>query len=137
MASSEGEVVKVRFGEGETGWAKRLVGHTAEIKNIPLADNLNIKDVVTLNDAFYPPEVISIDKRKYPVKTFVQYQTADQYPMLKAMAKKFGAIVEGYFGPGDHGPGMAAIAALKESHVELILEELMLEQPEEFQINVL
>jgi hypothetical protein len=73
-----GEVVKIRYAKGETGWAEAMGDGTYRIDNIPLTDRLNIDDLVRcrLNDE---GELIVSRrlKRRYPEKTAIRYTRAD------------------------------------------------------------
>jgi hypothetical protein len=79
-----GEMVKIRYAEGETGWAEELTNGTYCIDNIPLSDRLNIDDIVRcrLND---DGELVVSRRLKgrYPEKTTIRYERVEQYRLLR------------------------------------------------------
>ena len=69
----EGNLVKIVYEEGETGWAEMLDGDRARIENIPFGDRLNIDDVVSIerrDGRLYAEKILS---RTFPKKTALDY----------------------------------------------------------------
>jgi hypothetical protein len=106
-----GCLVKIRFGEGETGWAEQLPGDRYRIDNIPLEDDLNVDDVVRCRrNEQGELEVSEVLERKYPRKVAVRYERVEQYRALRDKVREAGGQIEGMVGPRDGRPGFALVA---------------------------
>jgi hypothetical protein len=106
-------MVKVRFAADETGWARRLPDGTYRIANIPLAEHLNLDDVVSVRageDDFAFPVVDEVLKKGLAGKAAVRYGTADQFVAFARQAREQGACVEGLVGPRGDMTGLALVA---------------------------
>jgi hypothetical protein len=81
-------------------------GGQYRIDTIPLTDRLNIDDLVRcrLNDE--GELVVSRRlKRRYPEKTAVRYERAEQYRLLRRKVPAAGGQIEGMLGPQGDRPG--------------------------------
>src|SRR5215471_11049731 len=106
-----GEMVKIRYARGETGWAEDLGNGQYRIDNIPLTDRLNIDDLVRCRVNDDGELVVSRRlKRRYPEKTAVRYERAEQYRSLRQKVLAAGAKIEGMLGPQGGRPGIALVA---------------------------
>jgi len=85
---------KVRYGEGETGWAKIIEGSEEEgnlivaIANTPLEPRLRFQDIVTVG---YNRQVGEVLWRAYAKKTAVEYPAPDKETAKKNYAAIFNA----------------------------------------------
>jgi hypothetical protein len=104
-------MVKIRYARGETGWAEDLGNGQYRIDNIPLTDRLNIDDLVRCRVNDDGELVVSRRlKRRYPEKTAVRYERAEQYRLLRQKVLAAGAKIEGMVGPQRGRPGIALVA---------------------------
>jgi hypothetical protein len=127
-----GEMVKIRYAKGETGWAEDLGGGKYRIDNIPLTDRLNIDDLVRCRCNDDGELVVSRRlKRPYPEKTAVRYERADQYRLLRQKVLAAGAKIEGMVGPQGGRPGIALVAHGYDFDPVAAAREVDIENPEE------
>ena len=110
------EHCRIRYADGETGWAIKLPDGKYRINNVPLADDLNIDDIVecTPGDEFNLPKVIKIVKPAFKYKDGIYYQTVTQFHDFCKEARKVGAKVEGCVAPytrnGKHNDGILMVS---------------------------
>lgn len=103
--------VRVRFCEGETGWAEDVGESKYRINNIPLADDLNIDDIVYCDkgsDGFL--EILDVVERKYLYKTLVRYKNVADFAAICDKMKAAGFKVEGMIGPNNGRRGLCLVA---------------------------
>lgn len=111
-----GDMMKVRFSEGEYGWAVRLSDDLAMIKNIPYGGVANLHDIVRYRekeDDF--PTITEILGGGFSHSTAIDYDTHTQFHQLNAIFKMLGCSVEGVYGCTSEGAepleqGMLAVA---------------------------
>ncbi len=125
--------VRIRFDKGETGWAEVLGDGKYRIDNVPLANDLNIDDVVTCEkgeDGFL--SVVDVLERKYPLKTAVKYEKEEQYHQLREKVKAAGCKIEGMIGPrGTEDPGICIVAHDENFDLKrIVLEEVGIKTPQ-------
>jgi len=123
--------VRIRYDKGETGWAKALGNGRFMIANIPLANDLNIDDVVTLedgNDGFL--KVTDVLERRYPYKTVIKYEETSQYREICDKALEAGCKAEGLVGPSAGKPGICVVAHDDNINLKQIVEEIGIKTPQ-------
>lgn len=125
---SDERFIKVRFEEGETGWAEDLGGGLARIANIPFSGDHNIDDIVKLEPAgegwLRVKEVVS---RRYPVRETIWYEQMGQYYLMQSIMALLQGRVEGGITPTEDTkkkgarvrPGFMMVACTK--HVDPVL----------------
>ena len=129
-----GEMVKIRYARGETGWAEDLGNGQYRIDNIPLTDRLNIDDLVRCRVNDDGELVVSRRlKRRYPEKTAVRYERAEQYRLLRQKVLAAGAKIEGMLGPQGGRPGIALVAHGSDFDPVAAAREVGIENPEAFE----
>ncbi len=105
---TQSNMIRIRYDAHETGWVEKLDGDRARIANVPLADHLNIDDVVELlpagADGF--PVVGTVLERKFACKTALRYEEPhlESWKLLSAMLHDKGCKVEGGI------PGLCLVA---------------------------
>jgi hypothetical protein len=128
-----GEIVKIRYAKRETGWAEDLGGGKYRIDNIPLTDRLNIDDLVRCRLNGDGELVVSRRlKRRYPEKTAVRFERAEQYRLLRQKVLAAGAKIEGMIGPQGGKPGLAVVAHGYNFDPVAAAREVGIESPEAF-----
>lgn len=127
-----GKMVKIRFAKDETGWAEDMGNGTYRIDNIPLTERLNIDDIVRcrLNDDGWLVVRRRL-KRRYPEKTTVRYERAEQYRLLQRKVQGAGARIEGMIGPGSGRRGFALVAHDYDFDPMEAAREVGIEDPED------
>jgi hypothetical protein len=129
-----GEMVKIRYARGETGWAEDLGDGQYRIDNIPLTDRLNIDDLVRCRVNDDGELVVSRRlQRRYPEKTAVRYERAEQYRLLRQKVLAAGAKIEGMLGPQGGRPGIALVAHGYDFDPVQAAREVGIENPEAFE----
>ena len=129
-----GEMVKIRYARGETGWAEDLGDGQYRIDNIPLTDRLNIDDLVRCRVNDDGELVVSRRlQRRYPEKTAVRYERAEQYRLLRQKVLAAGAKIEGMLGPQGGRPGIALVAHGSDFDPVAAAREVGIENPEAFE----
>ena len=128
MSTKETENVSVHYAEHETGWVEPLGDGTFRVCNIPLADNLNIDDVVTLkpgNPECCPRPVIDqVLKEVYAHKVAVEYPgdppevAKDAYKALWQAVDDIGGKCEGF------SSGYAGVAVHDLDALEQVIQAL-------------
>lgn len=105
---SDDKNVRMRFGEGETGWGRLIEPGRVLVNNIPYSDRLNIDDLVEVE---YPPgqnllEIKRVLKRNFEGKTAIDYQAPhkETYGKLHDAWHKAGMKCEGIL------PGLVLVA---------------------------
>jgi hypothetical protein len=122
---SEPKMVRIRFAEGETGWAEDLGKGEYRICNIPLCGGLNIDDVVTVRPVRDDlPNVAEVVRYGLKNKQGFRYAQVEHYRAFAARAHELGCKVEGMLGPRDGEPGMAQIAYPKDFDPEALAREV-------------
>jgi hypothetical protein len=91
------KMLKIVYEEGETGWADDLGDNRARIANLPIADDLNIDDVVSLkrvDGRLYVDKVVS---RTFAKKTALEYDEPhhETYAKIWSALKQAGMKIEG------------------------------------------
>lgn len=122
-AKTSKNLVSVHYADQETGWAEPLPDGTYRICNIPLADSLNVDDIVTLksgNPECCPrPRVDHVISSKYPHKVVVCYRPTARgdykghYKRVATAIAAIGGKCEG-FSPGFAGVAVHDLGALQE-----------------------
>src|SRR5262249_37263816 len=113
MSDRNKGMARVRFAEGETGWAERLPDGTYRIANIPLAEHLNLGDVVSVRPGEDGPDFPVVDEvlKKGMARTAaVRHGAGDQFGAFARQARDQGAGVEGLLGPRGDRDGLALVA---------------------------
>jgi hypothetical protein len=117
-------MVRIRYGPGETGWAEDLGGGEYRIANVPLCGNLNIDDVVTADhDDDGMLAVAEVVRSPMPHKVGFRYARAEDYRAFVALAHERGCRVEGMLGPRGDKPGLAQVAYPDGVDVEALARE--------------
>jgi len=93
------QLLHVEYGPGEGGWAS-LVSRdplTVRIENVPYEDRWNLHDIVSTRTASDGTiELVSIVKRKYPLKSTIEYPKGEaNFKRLAHAIKKAGGACEG------------------------------------------
>lgn len=116
------KMIRIRFGEGETGWAYRLPGDRAVIMNTPLEERLAFMDVVVCDseDGRGRKQAGEVVWRAYACKTGVLYDppTQERFGAIKEAFLKHRLIMEGWMagrGCVDHHEGTDLAAILAEA----------------------
>jgi hypothetical protein len=101
-------MIRIRYDADETGWAEKLDGDRARIANVPIADHLNIDDVVQLLPVDSDGFLVAGDvlERKFPCKTALQYDEphVETWKLLSTALHAKGCKVEGAI------PGLCVVA---------------------------
>lgn len=106
---------RIRFSEGETGWAFKLPDGTYQINNLPLSDGLNIDDIVEcVEEDDNLPIVTKVIKKGLAHKSAVSYQTVQQFHDFCKVARDRGAKTEGLVGPSPGKDGVVIVAHTKD-----------------------
>ncbi len=101
------------------------------IDNIPLAEDLNIDDVVLCeegSDGWL--EVVDVLDRKFPLKTAIKYEEKEQYGALRERVKAAGFKIEGMIGPSGDKPGFCVVAHDESLDLKKIVEEIGIKTPQ-------
>jgi hypothetical protein len=123
--------VRIRFSPGETGWAEHIEGNKYRINNIPLADDLNIDDIVICNNNLTDfLEICGVLERRYHLKSPIQYERREQYKLIFSKAEEMGCKVEGMTAPRDGEPGICLIAHNDTDNIQKIIDECGIETPQ-------
>lgn len=126
-----GDLVEVRFGKSETGWAEELGDGKYRIDNIPLTVPLNLDDLVRCRLNNDGELVVSRRlKRRYPEKTVIRYECEEQYWLLREKVLAADAKIEGMFGPHDDKPGVALVAHVCDFDPLQAAREVGIEKPD-------
>jgi hypothetical protein len=122
-AKTNKNLVSVHYAEQETGWVEPLPDGTFRICNIPLADSLNVDDVVTLTpgnpECCVRPKVDHVISSKYPYKVIVAYRPTAKgdykghYKKVSSAVVAIGGKCEG-FSPGFAGVAVQDLGELQE-----------------------
>jgi len=107
--------IRVRFADGESGWAEDLGDDTCKIANIPVSHGYNIDDVVECCKGVEKAALGKVLKRGFECKTGIRYSEphADNFVKLHHLIQEAGGKVEGLL------PGLALVA-----HNKLDLQKL-------------
>jgi len=129
---SDERFIKVRFEEGETGWAEDLGGGLARISNIPFSGDHNIDDIVKLEPAgdgwLRVKEIVS---RRYPVRETIWFDQTGQYYLMQSVMSLLQGRVEGGVSPtpadskkkgSQPRPGFMMVACTKHVNPVLLAE---------------
>lgn len=128
--------VKIQFAPDETGWAESLGDSKYRINNIPLAEDLNIDDVVYAEQGESNClEVIDILERKFHFKTLVRYPTVDHYKAMRERLNEKNCKMEGMVGPHEGRPGMCFIAHDKDVDLESVFAEVGVDNFETYEVE--
>jgi len=121
-------MIKIRYTEGEYGWAERLGKNIARINNQPILnpDELFVDDIVRLGndpDGVEPyPVITEIVYSRHQCKTFVEYTEEAQLLPLNAMLTSLGCECRVLTEPDDKGPGLVVVG-----HPEWVDPEMLAE----------
>lgn len=121
--------IKLRFGDGETGWGERLSNGTARIMNIPMEQRLNWGDVVKLEtDERGWPKAGEIISKQYKNKSAVRYPEPykENWQKLATALRAAGAMTEGLvggIGAVAHGAEHDIIAIAKSVGIDVTIDE--------------
>jgi hypothetical protein len=119
-----GEMIRIRYAEGETGWARDLGEGRYQIANVPLCGGLNIDDVVTTrlgDDGMLA--VSAIVERPMDHKRGFRYATEEGFRAIATLGHARGCKIEGMVGPRGDEPGLAQIAYPAEVDPEALAKE--------------
>lgn len=133
---SPGSMIKVRFDENETGWAKYLGRGIAEINNLPLTDKLRFADVVALKKTPYGGGAYEIERvlaRRHPNVDVIYYTESKTYYSIRSVVQDLGGTVSGLYGPskGQSGALMISHNGQIDAWALVLLFNLRPHQPEE------
>lgn len=126
--------IRVRFDEGETGWAIQLKGHALVIiNNVPLTNRYCLHDIVELLNADDPETGIlgKVVYRKFERRTPVEYDEQWQFHRMCGVLQLLGASVEGMMPPNENHRGMLMAAHHDDIDPRLLAEGLGITQPDE------
>ena len=89
----------LRYSDGETGWAYSLGDGLAVIANIPMAENLNIDDLVEMTTDGDLPRIKRVLQRTFNRKTILRYPAPHQenFSKLVKYLHARGCKVEGMY----------------------------------------
>jgi hypothetical protein len=105
------EPIKIRFGEGETGWALPITESIAKIDNIPTVNGLNIGDIVELEyEGDGLPVVGHVLYNQFSAKVAIYYQETHQFHTLTLLLRALNCQTEGWLGPKSDAPGIMIVA---------------------------
>jgi hypothetical protein len=103
MSDGMENMVRIRYGKQETGWAEKLKDGKYRIANVPLEDGLNIDDVVTCTaHADDYDTVKKVVHSPFPVKAAVYYDKIPQFHKVVKALKALGCKCEGWNKPGSN-----------------------------------
>ncbi len=123
------KMVRIRYGEGETGWAEKLTGGKFRIANVPLTDGLNIDDVVTCRKGDDLDSVDKVVKSVLPRKAVIWYDKIPEFEIVTKVLTAMGCKCEGWCAPGPgKGRGMVSVAAPKLVDPKAVAEMLGIRQ---------
>ena len=93
-----GQHIRIRYDDGETGWAEYLGDHKAAIANVPMADGLSYEDIVSLkmgDDGWLTWDRVL--ESKYDGKIAIKYDppTQEAYSALRKHLDPLGYGIEG------------------------------------------
>lgn len=106
------EPTLIRFDRRETGWAVPDPSGHWRIANIPLADDVNIDDLVELTRPCKdrPRRIRRILERPFPGKALLHYPDLRAVHRLTAVLTEHGCRCEAFFRPAAGHPGVLAVA---------------------------
>lgn len=129
MSDDTKNMVRIRYGEGETGWAEKLKDGKYRIANVPLVDGLNIDDVVTCKRDDGMDAVNKVVKNLLPRKAVIWYDKPAEFDVVTKILEAMGCKCEGWCGPGPgKGRGMVSVAAPKLVDPKAVAEMLGIRQ---------
>lgn len=124
-----GSFIKIRYDEGETGWAQDLGGGIARICNNPLTPDIRNGDIVTtkMGDDGWKTwnEIV---ERKYSQYAILRYKDTKYYYILSGACSVKGWSLEGGIAPRNDNEGFATIQYNGEGELEPFLERLGLQK---------
>jgi hypothetical protein len=140
-------VLKIYFDAAESGWVEVLPERGQfRIANIPNSGPFNLDDIIEtsidsresflekLEAAPFPAKII---ERPFPVRTFITYQSVQDFRDFVRFMQERGGKVEGFMGPGDNRPGYAGVAAKSEGDVLWAIRQVELPQERGWKANTL
>lgn len=131
-----GDRVGIRFDKRETGWGEYVSNNNRyRILNIPMADDLNIDDIVTAypgSDGFLVVEEVL--ESKYPYKQFISYEKEDQFKSLHEKVHESGGKMEGWVGPRDGNVGICVVAFGDGFELERLVKEVGIKSPQSWEL---
>lgn len=101
LRAMEGRNIRIRYGKGETGWAKKLEGNRAVVTNVPLEPDLMPYDVVILKKVSDDlPNIARVEWRAFDRKTGIKYPKPYQenYKKIAKALRDVGLVAEGFTG---------------------------------------
>ena len=115
-----GEMFRLRYGEGETGWAKWLGDGKARIANLPISGLLNIDDVVEVVEREDRLEIARVVSSVFACRTTVAYPEPFErnYWTLRGALEALDCKVEGMV------EGLAVVAHQESVNPVAVLKKL-------------
>jgi hypothetical protein len=105
----EPELVRIKFGPTESGWAQKLSGGKFRIRNIPMDGGWLLDDVVTVRQFEGWDLVDKLVKRVFVGKAYLYYDEEYQFRELCGALKYLGCKVEGLCGNSDGDQGVMSV----------------------------
>lgn len=127
-----GSPIKVRYADGEVGWATYLGHDLVRIDNIPLVETLNYHDIALITyPEGCPPRVEIVVASEFDHHETIWYDTVAQYLLLNAIFRIFECVVEGGVEPGDGTRGFMTVACPKNVLPRVLATAIGIIQPPE------
>ena len=110
------ENIKIRYCEGEYGWAEPLGGRLARIVNQPILafDELWRGDIVRIqkatDDCQVCPVIAEVVETRYPCRSYLDYQDESQLNLLRLILAPLGATAMILTEPEEGDDGVLIVA---------------------------
>ena len=128
---SDNKMIRLSYGEGETGWAEDLGDGRVKLANCPLHPGLRAGDICsTRKDPEYDDWLVvnEVLEREYPHTTFIWYPEEKYWYLIRGGSLIAGWRAEGGVGARDGKEGFCTINYNgEESDLEDFLKKLHIE----------
>ena len=127
---TETKMIRLSYGEGETGWAEDLGDGRIKLANCPLNPDLRIGDICSTRpegDSDYPDWLVvdEVLERTYPHSAIIRYPETKHWYLIRGGSLIAGWRCEGGIGPKDGNPGFCTMNYKgDEDELEEFLEKL-------------
>jgi hypothetical protein len=117
--------IRLYLADAESGWGVLRDDGTVEIRNNALGSNLCVGDIVKIREVPGSlPVVEEIISEKMKYKFCIQYTDIEAYKAFRQECmdtlERGSFSVEGWIGPSERGPGLAAVAVVDEEMLDII-----------------
>ena len=121
----EEHFIRLYLAESESGWGVLRDDGTVEIRNNALESSLCVGDIVKIREVPGSlPVVEEIISKKFKYKFCIQYTDIEAYKAFHQECmdtlERDSFSVEGFIGPSNRGPGIAAVAIVDEEMLDII-----------------